>query len=60
MAPTSAAWVTLEALGAGVVHAPADQRHGQAQEDQEDPVLPHLGHYVAPHAGQTVWAEGRD
>lgn len=55
MTPTSTACVTLETLGAGVVHAPADQRHGQPQEDQEDPVLPHLGHNVAPYAGQTIW-----
>lgn len=55
MAPTSTARVTLETLGAGVVHAPTDQRHGQPQEDQEDPVLPHLGHNVAPYSGQTIW-----
>lgn len=46
---------TLKTLGAGVVHAPADQCHGQPQEDQKDPVLPHFGHNVAPCAGQTIW-----
>lgn len=55
MALTSATCVTLETLGAGVVHAPADQSHGQPQEDQEDPVLPHLGHNVAPYSGETIW-----
>lgn len=35
--------LTLEAGGDGEVHGPADQRHDQPQEDEEDPVLAHLG-----------------
>lgn len=46
---------TLQALGAGIVHTPADQSHSQSQENQENPILPHLGHYVPPHTSQTIW-----
>lgn len=35
--------LTLEAGGDGEVHGPAHQRHDQPQEDEEDPVLAHLG-----------------
>lgn len=46
---------TLQALGAGIVHTPADQSHRQPQKNQKYPVLAHLGHYVPPHTSKTIW-----
>lgn len=44
MAPgTQQCPLTLEAGGDGEVHGPADQRHDQPQEDEEDPIFAHLG-----------------
>lgn len=34
----------MQALRAGVVHRPADQRHGDAQQHQEDPIFSQPGH----------------
>lgn len=36
--------LTLQALCAGVVHRPADQRHGDAQQHKEDPIFSQPGH----------------
>lgn len=47
---------TLEALGAGIVHTPADQSHSQPQKNQKYPVFSHLGHYVTPHTSQAIWS----
>lgn len=44
LAPLTPRCLTLQALCAGIVHRPADQRHGDAQEHEEDPIFPQPGH----------------
>lgn len=40
---------TLQALCTGIVHCPADQRHRDAQQNKEDPVLSQPGHKEPLH-----------
>lgn len=42
---TAAPWylLTLETRGDGEIHGPADQGHDQSQQNEENPVLAHLG-----------------
>lgn len=44
LAPVAPRCLTLQALCAGIVHGPADQCHRDAQQHQEDPILPQPGH----------------
>lgn len=46
---------TLQALCAGIVHCPADQRHCDAQQNKEDPVFSQPGHKESLHPCYAVW-----
>lgn len=50
---------TLQALGAGVVHGPADQRHCDAQQHEEDPVFSQPGHQEPLDSSNAVWHHNR-
>lgn len=45
---------TLQALCAGIVHRPADQRHCDAQQNEEDPVFSQPGHKKSLHSCYAV------
>lgn len=42
--PLPALVLTLQTGGNGIVHGPADERHDEPQQDQEDPVFTNPGY----------------